>query len=401
LNKPLFGGQRVYHRPPGPSTLELLVVALIGTLVLLTIELRPWSPGSAHRDLARTAAEHTQRAFDAIREERLRRDIPLLPELDPARSGLIFRPATSITTSSGALSAKQTSVNPNFAALILAFYLELGLKQGDVIALGVTGSFPAWNIAALVAAEELGLRPIVIASAAASDYGASDEKFSWLDMATFLNERGLLKTKTLAASLGGLEDLGGGLSEEGTAILEAAIERSGAERLRATSYEESLAERLAAIERARAGAPLGAYVNIGGGAVSFGRSRAQGQFQPGINLPSPDVSEESVMGALSKQGIPVIHLVQAVELATRYGLPLRPHVTPAPGAGSLFRRSAPSPLLPVVGLGLLSASLALVALRAKKRRELTRLAYNPLTDSAPSRHARPPSRPQAPPPPEG
>src|SRR5690606_2048071 len=113
------------------------------------------------------------------------------------------------------------------------------------------------------------------------------EKFSWLDMSTYLHERGLVTTKTLAASLGGLEDLGGGLSEEGAAILEAAIERSGAQRLRATSYEESLAERLAAIERARAGTPLRAYVNIGGGAVSFGRSRAQGQFQPGINRPSP------------------------------------------------------------------------------------------------------------------
>lgn len=385
-------GARVYYRPAGPSAGELVLLALVAALLLFLVEKQPWSGSHQKRELAVNVARKTALAFAAVREERTRRSIPLLPELDPSESGLIFRPATAITTSSGALSAKQTSINPNFAALFLAFYLELGLEKGDVIALGLTGSFPAWNIAALIAAEELGVEPLVVASAAASDYGASDEDFSWLDMATFLADGGLIKTRTLAASLGGLEDQGLGLSPAGATILEKAIERSRAERLRAANYEESLIERLTVYDKARAGRPLKAYVNIGGGAVSFGRSRASGQFAIGINRPRDDVSKESVMGLFLSQGIPVLQLVQVVELAERYGLPVRPKAPPLPGEGALFRPSAPDPKLALGGLLALVLGIAWVGIRAKKRRELQRLEHNPLTDSAPSRHARPPSR---------
>lgn len=385
-------GERVYYRPAGPTTIELSALAIVAALVLFLIEARPWSEGHKNGELAVSTAKETARAFAAVRKERERRQIPLLPELDPAQSGLIFRPATSITTSSGVLSAKQTSINPNFAALFLAFYLELGLKRGDAIAIGVTGSFPAWNIAALIAAEKLGLEPLVIASAAASDYGASDEAFSWLDIATFLKDAGILQTRTLAASLGGLEDLGTGLSPAGAKVLEEAIAKSGAERLHSTSYDESLTERLAIYDRAREGRPIRAYVNIGGGAVSFGRSRATGQFSIGINQPREDVSTESVMGVFLSRGVPVIQLVQVVELARRYGLPVRPKTMPIPGAGAVFRPPAPDPKLPLAGILALTLGITFVGLRARRRRERSLQEYNPISDSAPSRHARPPSR---------
>ena len=67
----------------------------------------------------------------------------------------------------------------------------------------------------LAAAEEMKLKPIVVTSVGASMWGANDPIFTWLDMEKLLNEKGLLHTRSLAASVGGSNDRGRGLSPRG------------------------------------------------------------------------------------------------------------------------------------------------------------------------------------------
>jgi poly-gamma-glutamate system protein len=391
-----LGRERVYYRPAGPKPLELLVLAVFGVGLLVLSEHVHFGPKNPKTELALAAAERAERAFEAIRKERLARHIPLLPEFDPAGTGLIFGKDTSISTSSGSLSAKQTSANPNFAALVVQFFDELEIKPGEPIAVGYTGSFPALNIALLAASAELGLKLVIVASAASSDYGASDLRFSWLDMEGVLQSQAIVPYRALAASLGGLEDRGVGLRDDAKKGLEAAILRSGAKPLLAESYEDSLRERIAFFEKESRGEPYRAYVNIGGGAVSLGRSRSQTTLGPGVHeptssFPSPPRDQDSIAGYFLSRGVPVLHLGQVVELARHYGLPVSPKKRPRPGTGQIFSPGAPSPGLSLAALLAFVAALSWVGARARRRAPLGPLPSEILLESAPSRHARPAS----------
>ena len=132
------------------------------------------------------------------------------------------RPVTSVL---GHLSAKQTSTNPNFAAVLVEMLKEAGVQQGDVVAVGVSGSFPALNICTYAALESLGARPLVISSASASQWGANVPQLMWPDMEHLLlrqkrvDEEGkelppVFSIKSIATSIGGNNDEGEGLTEE-------------------------------------------------------------------------------------------------------------------------------------------------------------------------------------------
>ncbi len=144
---------------------------------------------------------------------RQRLGIPLDPALDPARSGLIGEEYTDLTTSLGHLRAKQTSLNPQFAGLVVMWLKRAGVRAGDRVALACSGSFPALNLAALCACETLDLRPLVFSSVGASNYGANLPGFTWLDMEAELHRQGLLRTRSRYASLGGIVETGGGLDQ--------------------------------------------------------------------------------------------------------------------------------------------------------------------------------------------
>ena len=97
-------------------------------------------------------------------------------------------------------------MNPNFAAVVVEWLKELGVKSGDVVAVGASGSFPAMNIAVYAALHELGIEPIIISSTAASQWGANEPSFTWLDMEAVLRKSDVFPYKSVAASLGGVGD---------------------------------------------------------------------------------------------------------------------------------------------------------------------------------------------------
>ncbi len=106
-------------------------------------------------------------------------------------TGIIGDEFTPLTTSLGDVEAKRTSTNPAFAALLVKFFHDAGLKRGDVVAVGASGSFPALLLATLSTSRVLGLEPIVIYSIGASMYATPTSlEFTFVDMLSGLRAEG-------------------------------------------------------------------------------------------------------------------------------------------------------------------------------------------------------------------
>ena len=199
--------KRMYWRPQRVSqtVLVLISIASVGGFVAVeSFKKRTKQPFFTEK-LA--AAKIANNAFKALLEERIKRKLPIDKEIDPAQTGLIGDQITPVTTNLGELGAKQTAINPNFAALVVEYLRRAGVSNGDVVAVGWSGSFPAINVNVMAAIEAMKLKPIIVSSVASSQWGANLPEFMWLDMEKTLVERGIVSARSVAASIGGIEDL--------------------------------------------------------------------------------------------------------------------------------------------------------------------------------------------------
>ena len=332
--------KHVYWRPsriPGTALVLIAILAMAGLAsveVFLTREKQPFYPEKTR------AARLTEDAFTVLHDERLRRKIAIDPESDPTQSGLIGNVMSPVTSNTGSLVAKQTTINPNFAAVAVHLLKRAGVEEGDVVAVGFSGSFPAINVCVLAALETIKARPILISSTSASSWGANEPSFLWIDMERALAAKHVFATRSIAASIGGVEDRGLGMDKSGVRALKRAIARQDLPFLDPTDYEDSVEQRMALYYDAAAGEPIKAYVNVGGGTTSVGTKIGKQMFRPGLNRRAPvgGPAVDSVMSRMINDGIPVIHFVHIARLAERYGLPIQPTTIPKVGEGKVFYR---------------------------------------------------------------
>lgn len=330
--------KRLYWRSPGFSRTALVLVACVAMSSLAAVELLPVVRQQRLYAEKMSAARLSQTAMAAIKQEKQRLGHIVNPTVDPANTGMVGESFTPITSNTGYLAAKLTSTNPNFAAVIVQLLDDAGVKRGDFVAVGVSGSFPALNVSTYAALHTLGAKPLVIASTAASEWGANHVDYGWLDMERTLAEQGLLTFRTAAASYGGIDDVGSGMTNSGRAILDATMRRNHVTNLGATSLADSIAKRMALYDELAGGAPIKAYINIGGGSASVGTHIGKRQFHPGLNdhLPNVPGVVDSVMVRFAQRDVSVIHISSLNLLAERYGLPYGP-ITPLPiGHGKVF-----------------------------------------------------------------
>jgi poly-gamma-glutamate system protein len=318
----------------------LVCLALIGIgFQAIAESTRRLAPQSDIREKT-AAATRTIRCFEAIRQQRMGTPAAMDRENDPEKSGLIGQEFTLTTTDRGVLEAKLTSVNPNFAAIFVKYFRELKLKPGDPVAIAMTGSFPALNIAALAAAQELGLKAIPITSVGASMWGANDPKFTWLDMEKLLVDAGLLETRSVAASIGGSNDRGRGLSPRGRDLLRDAIAKNDVPLIQEPTLDEAIERRIEIYDREAGPIGVKAYVNLGGSSVSIGTRIGGELIPPGVNrrLKTYNWTQRGVLHHYASQGVPTIHMQQIEAIAEQHGLPIAPEVIPAVGEGEIFYR---------------------------------------------------------------
>ncbi len=345
----------VYWRPNKVSRTGLVLVAVASLVGLAFVLSGPWPRQHAVESLARQAADRAATMMDSLKAERLRRGVPLEPALDPGLTGLVGAPMSVVTSRPADLRSKQTSVNPNFAAAVVSMLTAAGVQRGDVIAIGWSGSFPALNLSVAAAVETLELEPLIIASAASSQYGANFPNFMWLDMERCLRDQGLLRCQSAWLSMGAGADRGLGLSDDGRLAIEQLAARHGVPMLRSDSREAAIEDRMQRYQQLAVDRPIRAYINVGGGVASTGGERAKHRFRPGLNrhVRIDDAKADCVMARFSQQGIPVLHLIEAKQLAARYGMPEAPEQRPAAGGAQLADLTRPSRV---------SATLVLVGL---------------------------------------
>lgn len=332
--------QKLYWRPAHVSRVVHVLVAVVAVGVLLSAE--RFQVVHVQPDFAAKlrAARQMDRGLDVIRTYRVRNVAAIDPEVDPTGSGMIGFSNSSITTNTGSLEAKRTSVNPNWAAVVVDMLKRAGVQKGDLVAVGVSGSFPCLNLATLVAVDTLELDAVSIASAGASSFGANIPGLTWLDMERILFDAKIISHRTTAASLGGTRDRALGMQRRGRRRLRDTIARNGVTRIDVGEEISSIEQRMDVYEEYAKGRRFAAYVNVGGSLVSVGPKAVKRLYRPGLNLrPDPrGVHVDSVMMRFLTEGVPVINLSKVVPLANRYGLPVEPTEMPQVGEGTVFEK---------------------------------------------------------------
>lgn len=345
--------KKIYWRPSGISRIQLLLIALVAGLCLTAVEQLPRVQRQPHFAEKVAAARLSSAAMAAIRDEKARRGIPIDPEADPFGTGMIGSVVTSVTSNTGHLPAKIMSTNPNFAAVAVALLKQAGVSEGDVVAIGTSGSFPAMNVSVYAALQTLKTKPIVISSASSSEWGATDEDYLWLDMEQTLFQKKLFSFRSIAASRGGIDDRGFGISRQGRALLDAAIERANLPNIEPRSLPEAIEQRMNLYYEHAGDEPIEAYINVGGGSASVGTHVGKKLFVPGLNTVAPKGATDSVMTRFVQEGVPVIHISGISELASSYGLPLEFNVPQPVGAGGVYARVEYNPWYAGLGIGII------------------------------------------------
>lgn len=327
----------------------ILLVGLVSLGAYLAVQAvsprRPLSWSSPMLEAAQTMAE----AIAVVGAERADR----MSEFDPNATGLIGPEYGDLFTSLGDPEAKRTTTNPDMAALLVHLLQSAGVAEGDTIAVGCSASFPALLIAVLSAAQAMDVHPVVIVSLGASSWGATDSRFTLLDIYELLLERAVFSTPPAAVSLGGNRDTG---EEFEPAVREKLVEWitvSGIPIITEPDLRRNVAARMGFYSGEEGWGALAAFINIGGAYTNLGTSPLVLEIEPGL-IDKPVFPEEKHRGVLFEMAaadIPVLHLLYIRGLALRFGLPWDPIPLPEAGSTGLHdARSGNDPLFTVIAV---------------------------------------------------
>ncbi|MBE0676832.1 MAG: poly-gamma-glutamate system protein [Bacteroidales bacterium] len=235
---------------------------------------------------------------------------------------LIGPEISDITTTLGDPAAKRTTLNPEFAGALVKMLREAGVRPGDTIAIGSSGSFPGLLIASLSASEAMSLVPRVILSLGSSSFGASDPDYTILDIHMALCRQGIFNTLPLAVSLGGDMDTGREYEQQVRDKLTAKTRDYGIPLI----FEDDLTRNRQIRDSIYfAGNPnsIAAFINSGGGLANIGTSSLILLLKPGVvtEAKMPPTDSQGVIHLMLNRNIPVIHLLHIKGIATRYRIP--------------------------------------------------------------------------------
>jgi poly-gamma-glutamate system protein len=231
------------------------------------------------------------------------------------------------------------SIDPNFAALVVFLLKELKIKSGETIAVGASGSFPALIVAVLSAARTMNLNLIMISSLGASQWGANNPDFHWLDMQNCLLKAGLFDARPIGLSLGGDKDDGVDMSPEGRSFLVDEIRKSGVFFLQEPDLKKNVEARMRLYQEKAGRSRIKAFINIGGSWPDLGDDSEVLKLRPGLvkikKFPAPE--KRGVIFSMAARKIPVVHLLFIKGLVDRYGLGWDPVPLPQPGKEKIYQ----------------------------------------------------------------
>lgn len=287
------------------------------------------------------AAKRAQKAFAALKEEKLARGYEISPIEDPNRTGMIGESYTEITTTLGSLESKRSAANPNNAAMVVDMLRQCGVKEGDTVAVNFSSSFPGLNTAVLCALDAIGANGIVISSVGASTYGANLPDFTWPDMEQTLLKKGLIQNHSRWFSMGGSGDIGKEMPAEVKETIISRLEACGLTFLYYEDLEENLAARREIYKNGAGNGSPACFINAGGNLLSFGGGTEMVSASNGILRPASKEASSSSKGnglipSFLEDNVPVIHLLNMKSLLPEYGIPFDPSPMQNAGEGDIY-----------------------------------------------------------------
>ena len=315
------------------------------------------------------AVELSQNWFNVIRKEKMEKGIISDVNSNVFNRSLIGDDFTLITTTLGSLGAKEVSTNPDFAALMVRLLKETGLQTGDKAGIILSGSFPALGISTLAAIQTLELEAVVMSSLGSSTYGANQKEATWIDMESWLADKGSLKFTSVVVSMGAENDIGEGLTDEGIEIMKNAVSRNNSKLYQPENLIESIQRKVEIFSSE----DIAVLINIGG------NQSALGGCTHGVSLPNGlhrelklcNDPDRGVMQEMNAKGIPVINLLNIKDLASLYGIDLSPGLSYAKSTNLFIDRN---PDKKAIFITLLIGFLSVVILFFKSRKDTKGIA---------------------------
>ncbi len=358
--------------PAIQKTSTLVVLSIISILCFcITINFKIVEKSSSYNE-KKAAANLMDEAMQILKESRMENGIFVDIENDPNETGLVGSPFSLITTDEGDLDSKLTTLDPNFSAVIVDLMMQLNLQSNDTVAILMTGSMPGANLAVLSACQAVGITPITISSLGASQWGANQIDFTWLDMESILIKKGLYFSKSIAASIGGRNDMGRLLSPSGRKIITDVIESYNIPLIRNQRLAENITARMNIYSSYLPIQNYKAVINVGGGVASLGTSFNSKLLPPGVversdlmNISRPG-GIEGVFSKFLTSGVPGLHILNIRPITEQFNIPFAPIPTPEIGLGSLYAKERYSLLISVLCLMIVSGSVLTIGLQSKK-----------------------------------
>ncbi len=338
--RPASGSHRAARRSLVAIGVAIALVA-VGRIAAVRSggSLRAWLPLvpelRASPELARradAAARAVVRAQDLIQSARQAEGIEAGLEAQPDPSGMIGEEVTPLTTTLGALEAKRISTNPEWARALTIRMARAGVGEGDVVAAGFSGSFPALNLSVIAACQALRANLVAVSSVTASSWGADQPGFTWPEMEARLVRAGVVPRASVAMSMGGAEDRAHDLEPDARAlarrIQEQAADALGVVAIVPATLSDSIEQRLALYQRWAGGRRITLYVNVGGTEPSLGLSPAVLRLRSGLlpGVPFDFAPSRGLVALYAERGVRVLMLLNVRDLAVRWGVPLAPRL---------------------------------------------------------------------------
>ena len=181
--------------------------------------------------------------------------------------------------------------------------------------------------------------------------------------------------------MGGGNDIGIGLSQNGRELLRSAAERNDVPLIEEADLIQSINKRMeifGSIDSYKA------YVNIGGGVASLGHQWNGDIIEPGYHHRLEPKNYPGI-GVINYFGTEtsVIHLLKLEKLIEIYGLPLAPNPLPPVGVGKVFMEARYNLKITIASLAIIALLLAAVFRLDKTLFKLSQEGSDPesLTDS--------------------
>lgn len=308
----------------------------------------------ADYEIKYAAAEQMERCMARIRCYKEELGLPLCEE-DTHSTGMLGDYVTDITTTLGSPEAKRTTANSDMAALVVTLLREAGVREGDTIGAGFSGSFPALDLAVLCACDAMDVTCVYIASIGSSTYGANQPELTLPDMVCRLAQEGYLSTLPAAITPGGAYDIGYDMDPSLLSDILLRLESYGVPIVQESNFSDNIAWRM---ELYRKLGPIVCFVGVGGNVTTLGRdgtALSQGVIRPDrTGLLS---ARSGLLERYSAQGLSVIQLLNIKQLVADYGLAFDPDTLTPIGTSAVYYETHYAPLSAV--LGLLAAAAAL------------------------------------------